>query len=109
QAPRFLKPPYNMICEDDLIARFGLSLDPEDTRFDAQPGGRYTLNAASPGQHLLGHGWSPPESWGTWSEGDESLIRFRLPRQLQPNELTVTLEMNVLDSVAPCSRELELT
>lgn len=45
------------------------------------PGNTYFFGEG--GELINGHGWSHPESWGIWSDGQEASIRFELQKTLE--------------------------
>jgi hypothetical protein len=73
---RFLKPPYNMITEQDLVDRFDfLEVDWFDVR-KIEPDKLYTPIAGSEDARLLASGWCEPEPWGTWTAGERAVIEI---------------------------------
>jgi hypothetical protein len=65
-----------------LISSKSLSCDvvSKENIFSVSDNVEYIFNDRNvKNQKLLDRGWSYPEKWGTWSEGDHSRIRFSLP------------------------------
>jgi hypothetical protein len=65
-----------------LISSKSLSCDvvSKENIFSVSDNVEYIFNDRNVKNHkLLDRGWSYPEKWGTWSEGDHSRIRFSLP------------------------------
>jgi glycosyltransferase involved in cell wall biosynthesis len=57
---------------------------------------KLNMRAGDPSTRLFGHGWSSPESWGTWSDGLSASLRLPLPDT--GNVWRVTLEIQAFAS-----------
>jgi hypothetical protein len=53
------------------------------------------------GLHYLANGWAPPEEWGVWSDGDESLLTLQLAKEPVADAV---LEMDGFAFINPKSR-----
>jgi hypothetical protein len=59
-----------------------------------KPGDRYFFSNSGDGSRMLGSGWSGRESWGVWSNGKSSILKFKY-EQLLNTEQTVTFVANI--------------
>ncbi|ABI61544.1 hypothetical protein [Granulibacter bethesdensis] len=78
-------PPARILHYKDntiMVWPYSIWTDPAAIAANLPPialGKAISFGAQGEGLHLLGKGWSNPEATGTWSDGANAWIRFRLP------------------------------
>jgi hypothetical protein len=61
--------------------------DQKITEENAIPTLHEAASGAALGDHLLLHsGWSGVESWGVWSDAQQSIVQFRIPKQVNSSD-----------------------
>lgn len=56
-----------------------LSKQTPDPEFTTEYNKVYYTNATGQGRQMLGDGWSTPEDWGTWMDGDFATLELNMP------------------------------
>jgi hypothetical protein len=59
------------------------------------------FNSESSDRRLLGKGWSIPEDWGTWSEGDESFLHLSGPADKKLKDVHLTFDVRAYTAGRP--------
>ena len=59
--------------------------------------GLFSFSSTGNGLRMLSNGWSPPEGWGTWSDGNNSTLKFQFNDRPKADE-KITLNGNIFKS-----------
>ena len=91
---------------DDAARRTERAAALEASRPALAPGGRVTFDAGNPrASRYLGTGWSQPESWGVWSEGERSTLFVQLA---SADGAAGELQFEVIGFYPPATRRQEV-